>query len=126
MTVTLLQVGPTTIETRFHILLDGARVGVAVEIAADRVCPWRITIPGICANLRRSSREIVIATVERLLTDRDRPAQSVVYVPTSPHGHWHAIAAELRQAGFEIRPAPGPDLPRHAVTPLVLVSSREG
>ena len=119
--VTLLQVGPATNATRYHVMLDGYRVGVATEIANDRGTPWRLTLPGTCANLRRSSREILLATVERLLTDR--PASSVVYVPTSPHGHWHAVAAELRAAGFQVRPAPMPET-KHAVVP-VLVCTRE-
>ena len=119
--VSLSPVSPLADATRYHVLADGARVGVAVEIAGDRIAPWRLTIPGHCANLRRSSREILLATVERLLTDR--PASSVVYVPTSPHGHWHAVAAELRAAGFQVRPAPMPET-KHAVVP-VLVCTRE-
>jgi hypothetical protein len=117
--VTLVQVGPTIDQTRYHVLADGARVGVALELASDRVAPWRITIPGHCANLRRSSRVVLEQTVQRLLDDR--PARSVVYVPALPGSQWAAVAAELAAAGFEVRPAPMPQS-RHAVAPVVLCS----
>jgi hypothetical protein len=120
-TVTLAQVGPKTAETRYHVMLDGYRVGVATEVAHDPITPWRLTLPGTCANLRRSSRMVLEQTVERLLTDR--PARSVVYVPSIPGSQWCVIAEELRAAGFEVREAPMPEAP-HAVVP-VLVCTRE-
>ena len=79
-----------------------------------------LSVPGHCANLRRSSRMVLEQTVERLLTDR--PARSVVYVPSIPGSHWCEIAEELRAAGFQVRPAPMPSSP-HAVLPLVISST---
>jgi hypothetical protein len=81
--IALVPVTMSSDRTTHAVLADGVRVGTAIELDHDRVAPWRLTLPGVCTNLRRSSREIVLATAQRLLDDR--PAASVVYVPTSPH-----------------------------------------
>jgi hypothetical protein len=89
--------------TTYRILADGKRVGTAFELADDPAAPWRLNLFGHCAGLRRSSRSVLVQTVERLLgTGRAAP---VVYVPAAPGSQWDAVAAELRAAGFDVRPA---------------------
>jgi hypothetical protein len=129
-TVTLVQARATPDRIVYRVMSGDRQVGTAVELAHDRVAPWRLTIPSRCANLRRSSRMVLIQTVERLLDIPPAPSseparRSVVYVPAAPGSQWEEIAAELIGAGFEVRPAPIPDVPRIGPVPVV-VTSREG
>lgn len=62
------------------ILADEHLVGTAVELAGDRIAPWRLTIRDCCANLRYSSRLVVEQAVARFL--REFPEAFVV--PTGP------------------------------------------
>ena len=108
--------------TMYRILADGERVGTAAELATDRDAPWRLTVPGHCANLRRSSRETVLATVTWLL---DAPSRrTIIYVPADPGSRWDEVAAELRAAGFKVRPAPMPES-GHAIPAPVILCTRE-
>ena len=120
--IELVEAGATAGHTTYHVLADGERVGTATELTTDQDTPWRLTVPGHCANLRRGSRKVVLATVERLLDTQSRC--SVVYVPACPGSQWDAIAAELRAAGFEVRPAPMPE-GRDAVPGPVILCTRE-
>ena len=54
----------------------------------------------------------------------DPPAQSVVYIPVAPGSRWDDVAADLRAAGFHVRPAPMPEV-REALPLPVLLHSRE-
>jgi hypothetical protein len=101
--IELVQVSAAGDRTTYRVLADGERVGTAVELAGDPAAPWRLNLFGHCAGLRRSSRPVLVQTVERLL-DTGRAAP-VVYVPAMPGSHWDAVAAELRAAGFDVRPA---------------------
>jgi hypothetical protein len=65
--IELAEAGATVDGTTYLVLADGERVGTATELAHDHAAPWRLTVPGHCANLRRSSRETVLATVTWLL-----------------------------------------------------------
>jgi hypothetical protein len=47
---------------------------------------------------------------------------SVVYIPVAPAGRWDDIAAELRAAGLEIRPAPMPAIGKSLPLPVILRS----
>ena len=54
----------------------------------------------------------------------DRPACSVVYVTVASGSRWDDVIADLRAAGFHIRPAPMPETPKPSSLP-VLLSARE-
>jgi hypothetical protein len=106
----------------YRVLADGQRVGTAAELAHDHATPWRLTVPGHCANLHRSSRETVLATVTWLLDASSR--WTIIYVPADPGSRWDEVAAELRAAGFEVRPAPMPES-GHAIQASVILCTRE-
>jgi hypothetical protein len=120
--IELIESGITADRTTYRVLIDGSRVGTAAELTNDRAAPWRLTVPGHCANLRRSSRETVLATVTWLLDPSSR--RTVVHVPAHPGSRWDEVAAELRAAGFEVRPAPMPES-GHAVPDPVILCTRE-
>jgi hypothetical protein len=107
--------------TTYRVLADGERVGTA-ELAHDHAAPWRLTLLGHCANLRRSSRETLLATVTWPLDAGSR--RTVIYVPANPGSHWDEVVAELRAAGFEVRPAPMPES-GHAIAAPVILCTRE-
>jgi hypothetical protein len=118
--IELVEAGATAGRTTYSVLADGQRVGTATELATDHADPWRLTLPGHCANLRRSSRETVLATVTWLL---DAPSRrTVIYVPANPGSR--EVAAELRAAGFEVRPTPMPES-GHAIQAPVILCTRE-
>jgi hypothetical protein len=120
--IELVEAGATAGRTTYRVLVDGHRVGTAIELTADHAAPWRLTVPGHCANLRRSSRETVLAIVTWLLNAPSR--QTVIYVPADPGARWDEVAAELRAAGFEVRPAPMPES-GHAIQAPVILCTRE-
>jgi hypothetical protein len=120
--IELVEAGATAGRTTYRILADGERVGTATELATDQDASWRLTIPGHCANLRRSSRETVLATVTWLLDPSSR--RTVVYVPANPGSSWDEVAAELRAAGFEVMPTPMPES-GHAIQAPVILCTRE-
>ena len=120
--IELVEAGATAARTTYRVLADGERVGTATELATDQDAPWRLTVPGHCANLRRSSRETVLATVTWLLDPSSR--RTVVHVPANPGSRWDEVAAELRAAGFEVRPAPMPES-GHAIQSPVILCTRE-
>ncbi|MGF7213551.1 hypothetical protein GGE65_008196 [Skermanella aerolata] len=53
--IELVEAGAAAGRTTYRVLADGQRVGTATELATDQDTPWRLTVPGHCANLRRSS-----------------------------------------------------------------------
>jgi hypothetical protein len=120
--IELVQVSAAGGRTTYRVLADGERVGTAAELAHDHAAPWRLTVPGHCANLRRSSRETVLATVTWLLDPSSR--RTVVHVPAHPGSRWDEVAAELRAAGFEVRPAPMPES-GHTIQAPVILCTRE-
>ena len=120
--IELVEAGATAGRTTYRVLADGQRVGNAAELAHDHAAPWRLTLPGHCSNLRRSSRETVLATVRWLLEPSSR--RTVIHVPAHPGSCWDEVAAELRAAGFEVRPAPMPES-GHAVPDSVILCTRE-
>jgi len=116
--IELIEAGVTAGRTTYRVLADGKRVGTAAELAHDHAAPWRLTVPGHCANLRRSSRETVLATVTWLLDASSR--RTIIYVPADPGSRWDEVAAELRVAGFEVRPAPMPESGHAIQAPVIL------
>ena len=118
--IELIEAGATADRTTYRVLVDGHSVGTAIELTADHAAPWRLIVPGHCANLRRSSRETVLATVTWLLDPSSR--RTVVHVPANPGSR--EVAAELRAAGFEVRPAPMPES-GHAIQAPVILCTRE-
>jgi len=61
--------------------------------------------------------------VDSLSRNAAKPAvSSVVYIPVTTGDRWDGIAAELRAAGFEIRPAPMPEIRKAPALPLILCS----
>jgi hypothetical protein len=116
--IELIEAGATADRTTYRVLVDGHRVGTAIELATDHADPWRLTVPGHCANLRRSSRETVLATVTWLLDASSR--RTIIYVPADPDSRWDEVAAELRVAGFEVRPAPMPESGHAIQAPVIL------
>jgi hypothetical protein len=120
--IELVEAGTAAGRTTHRVLADGRRVGTATELTTDAAAPWRLTVPGHCANLRRSSRETVLATVAWLLDPSFR--RTVVHVPAHPGSRWDDVAAELRAAGFEVRPAPMPES-GHAIPAPVILCTRE-
>ena len=58
-------------------------------------------------------------------TAADPPAPSIVYVPVAPGSRWDEVAADLRAAGFDVRPAPMPAVRKAPPLPVIL-HSREG
>jgi len=117
--IELVEASATAGRTIYCVLADGQRVGTA-ELAHDAAAPWRLTVPGHCDNLRRSSRETVLATVTWLLDPSSR--RTVVHVPSDPGSR--EVAAELRAAGFEVRPMPMPES-GHAIPAPVILCTRE-
>jgi hypothetical protein len=118
--IELVKTGATAGRTTYRVLADGERVGTAIELTRDRVAPWRLTVPGHCANMRRSSRETVLATVTWLL---DAPSRrTVIYVPANSGSRWDEVAAELRAAGFEVLPMPESS---HAIQAPMILCTRE-
>ena len=117
--IELVEASATAGRTTYRVLADGQRVGTA-ELAHDHAAPWRLTVPGHCANLRRSSRETVLATVTWLLDPLSR--RTVIHVPSDPGSR--EVAAELRAAGFEVQPAPMQES-RHAIQAPVILCTRE-
>ena len=63
----------------------------------------------------------MLATVTWLLDPSSR--RTVIYVPADP-GSRCEVAAELRAAGFEVRPAPMPES-GHAIQAPVILCTRE-
>ena len=120
--IELVEAGAAAGRTTYRVLADGQRVGTATELATDQDTPWRLTVPGHCANLSRSSRETVLATVTWLLDASSR--RTIIYVPADPGSCWDEVAAELRTAGFEVRPTPMPES-RHAIQAPVILCTRE-
>jgi hypothetical protein len=120
--IELVEAGAEVGRTTYRVLADGQRVGTAAELATDHVAPWRLTLPGHCANLRRSSRETVLATVTWLLAPSSR--RTVIHVPAHPGSRWNEVAAELGAAGFEVRPVPMPES-RHAIQAPVILCTRK-
>ena len=116
--IELTGAGGSAGRTLYRVMAGDTQVGIAVELAADRAAPWRLTVPGHCANLRRSSRETVLATVTWLLNPSSR--RTVVHVPANPGSRWDEVAAELRAAGFEVRPAPMPEGGHAIQAPMIL------
>jgi hypothetical protein len=116
--IELVQAAVSSDRTTYRVMVDDTQVGTAAELTTDVAAPWRLTVPGHCANLRRSSREVVLATVERLLGTRSQ--RPVVYVPANPGSHWDGIAAELHAAGFEVLPAPMPESQDAVHAPMVV------
>jgi hypothetical protein len=114
--IELVEAGATAGHTTYRVLADSQRVGTAAELTTDDAAPWRLTVPGHCANLRRSSRETVLATVTWLLDPSSR--RTVIHVPAHPGSR--EAAAELRAAGFEVRPAPMPESGRAIQAPVIL------
>lgn len=57
-----------TESTAYLVVVGGVEVGIATECPSDVAAPWRLSIPGHCFNLARSSRCILRATVARILT----------------------------------------------------------
>ena len=109
--IELVPAGASRGRTLYCVLADGVQVGTAAEQDVDRAAPWRLTVPGRCADLPRSGRRVVLATVARLLNGPPG-GPTVVYVPAAPGDPWEGLAADLRAAGFEIRPAPMPGAAR--------------
>ncbi|GEO43228.1 hypothetical protein SAE02_73760 [Skermanella aerolata] len=120
--VELIEAGVTAGRTTYRVLAGGERVGTATELTTNQDTPWRLTLPGHCANLRRSSRETVLATVTWLLDPSSR--RTVVYVPANPGSRWDEVAAELRAAGFEVMPTPMPES-SHVIQAPVILCTRE-
>jgi hypothetical protein len=120
--IELVEAGAAAGPTTYRVLADGQRVGTATKLATDQDTPWRLTVPGHCANLRRSSRETVLSTVTWLLDPASR--RTVIHVPADPGGRWDDVAAELRAAGFEVRPAPMAES-GHAIPAPVILCTRE-
>jgi hypothetical protein len=64
-----------------------------------------------------------LSLVDILPGDAAKPAvSSVIYIPVTTGERWEGIAAELRAAGFEIRPAPMPEIRKAPALPLILCS----
>ena len=116
--IELVQVSASGDRTTYRVLADGERVGTAAELAHDHAAPWRLTVPGHCANLPRSSRETVYATVTWLLDTSSR--RTIIYVPADLGSRWDEVVAELRAAGFEVRPAPMPESGHAIQAPVIL------
>ena len=53
--------------TVYRIELEGREIGTAIE-RPDDLKPWRLTLPGHCANFAHYSRADLLATVARTLS----------------------------------------------------------
>mgnify|MGYP000338957536 CR=1 FL=1 len=116
--IELVEAGATANRTTYSVMANGERVGTATELATNQDTPWRLTVPGHCANLPRSSRETVLATVTWLLDASSR--RTIIYVPADPGSRWDEVATELRVAGFGVRPAPMPESGHAIQAPVIL------
>jgi hypothetical protein len=52
----------------YRIEVEGREVGTATEWADKPLAPWRLTLPGHCANFVQLSRDALMEAVARIFT----------------------------------------------------------